>query len=198
MPDLIVSEQYAEKLLKNPLTELVNVEYEEAFSAETEKKALAVFEGEKRISHDSKLDLYNDMKNAELSVKVLGNSLGFIIAMLAALNYLNMTAVSLLSRAKEFAGLESIGMTAKQTRKMLLAEGVGYVAISIVLALAAGLPASYAVFCGVNVHHISFAVPWLNNLILFAVFLLLCMAAPVLIYQKTQKRSIVERLRSGG
>ncbi len=197
MPDLIVSEQYAEKLLKNPLTELVNVEYEEAFSAETEKKALAVFEGEKRISHDSKLDLYNDMKNAELSVKVLGNSLGFIIAMLAALNYLNMTAVSLLSRAKEFAGLESIGMTAKQTRKMLRAEGVGYVAISIVLALAAGLPASYAVFCGVNVHHISFAVPWLNNLILFAVFLLLCMAAPVLIYQKTQKRSIVERLRSG-
>lgn len=195
-PDLIVSEAYAEKLIENPLTELINVEYEEAFSKETEEKVLAVFKGEKRVSHESKLELYNDMKNAELSVKVLGNSLGFIIAMLAVLNYLNMTAASLHNRAKEFATLESIGMTAKQIRKMLRAEGAGYVVISIVVALAAGLPASYAVFYGMNVHHISFAVPWLHNLILFALFFLLCMAAPVLVYQKTQKQSIIERIRS--
>lgn len=195
-PDLVVSEAYAKKLIENPLTELINVEYEEAFSKETEEKVLAVFAGEKRVSHESKLELYNDMKNAELSAKVLGNSLGFIIAMLAVLNYLNMTAVSLHNRAKEFATLESIGMTAKQIRKMLRTEGFGYVAISIAVALAAGLPASYAVFYGMNVHHILFAVPWFSNLILFLIFLLLCMAAPVLIYQKTQKRSIIERIRS--
>lgn len=79
---------------------------------------------------------------------------------------------------------------------MLRTEGFGYVAISIAVALAAGLPASYAVFYGMNVHHISFAVPWFSNLILFLIFLLLCMAAPVLIYQKTQKRSIIERIQS--
>ncbi len=195
-PDLIVSTRYAKALLGELFTELINIDYKQPFSDETEQKVKAVFKGEKRVSHESKLDAYYDMKHSEIQIKVLGNCLGIIIAMLAVLNYLNMMAASVQNRAQELATLESIGMTSKQIRKMLRAEGAGYAGISIVLSLAIGLPASYTTFEGMNLYRIPFAVPWASNLILFFIIFILCMAVPVWIYQKTQGRSIIERLHN--
>ena len=194
-PEIIVSEKYAKTLMGELFTELINVEYEEAFSKETEKKVKAVFKEEQQVSHDSKLENYTDMKNSEIQVKVLGNSIGFIIAMLAVLNYLNMMAASVQNRSKEFASLESIGMTSRQIKKMVWAEGTGYAVISIAVSVIAGLPVSYVVFDAVNQYRISFSIPWFSDLVLFGTILILCMAAPVLIYQRTQNASIIERLR---
>ena len=196
-PDLIVSEKYAGKLLGEPLTELIDVEYEEAFSKETEQKVKEVFYDDKQISYESKLERYSEMKSSETQVKVLGNSIGFMIAMLAILNYLNMMAASVQNRSKEFATLESIGMTTKQLKKMLRMEGIGYAAISIVISLIIGIPISYVVFNGINIYRIPFSIPWMSNVILFSIVLVLCMTVPVFIYQKTQNYSIIERLRKG-
>ncbi|MDE7422414.1 MAG: ABC transporter permease [Lachnospiraceae bacterium] len=196
-PDMIVSEKYAKKLMGELFTELINVQYEDAFSKGTEKKVKAVFEDERQISYESKLKRYAEMKNSETKVKVLGNSIGFIIAMLAVLNYANMMVAGVQNRSKEFATLESIGMTTKQTKKMLRVEGIGYAVISIIISLIVGLPVSCAVFNAMNLYRISFSIPWASNLILFGVALVLCMIVPVLIYQKTQNASIIERLRNG-
>ncbi len=196
-PEMIVSEKYAKKLMGELFTELINVQYEDAFLKETEEKVKAVFKDEQQISYESKLELYAEMKNSETKLKVLGNSIGFIIAILAVLNYLNMMAAGVQNRSREFAVLESIGMTTKQIKKMLWAEGSGYAVISIIISLVTGLPVSYAVFNAMNLYRISFSIPWLNNLILFSITLVLCMTAPVLIYQKTQNASIIERLQNG-
>lgn len=196
-PEMIVSEKYAKELMGELFTELINVQYEDAFSKGTEQKVKAVFEGEQQISYESKLERYAEMKNSETKVKVLGNSIGWMIAMLAVLNYLNMMAAGVQNRSKEFATLESIGMTTKQVKKMLRAEGLGYAAVSIILSLITGLPVSYAVFNAMKLYRISFSIPWVSNLMLFGAALVLCMLAPVLIYQKTQNASIMERLRNG-
>ncbi len=196
-PDLIVSEKYAKELLGEPFTELIDVEYEEAFSKETEQKVKWFFGDDKQISYDSKLERYSEMKDSETQVKVLGNSLGFIIGLLAVLNYFNMMAASVQNRSKEFAALESIGMTTKQIKKTLRMEGLGYAVISIVISFIAGIPVSYIVFNGMNQYRVSFSIPWLSNFILFGIVLVLCMTVPVIIYQKTQNHSIIERLRDG-
>lgn len=195
-PDMIVSEKYAERLMGELFTELINVEYEVPFSYETEQEVKAVFEDEPQVSYDSRLEMLSGMKNTEIQVKVLGGSMGFIIAMLAVLNYMNMMAASVQNRAKEFATLESIGMTAKQIKKMLRIEGAGYAAISIMISLMAGLPAGYIVFDAIKLYQIPFSVPWVSNLILFGIILVLCVTAPVYIYQRTQNASIIERLRN--
>lgn len=195
-PEIIVSEKYAKKLMGELFTELINVEYEDAFSEETEKKVNSVFDEKQQVSHDSKLERYAEMKSSEIQVKVLGNSIGFIIAMLAGLNYLNMMAASVQNRSKEFAILESIGMTTQQIKKMLRAEGALYAAISVIISVIAGIPVSYVVFDAMNLYQIPFSVPWVSDLILFGAVLILCMTAPVLIYQRTQGKSIIERLRS--
>lgn len=195
-PEIIVSEKYAKKLMGELFTELINVEYEDALSKETEQKVKAVFENEQQVSHESKLERYSEMKNSETQVKVLGNSIGFIIAMLAVLNYLNMMAANVQNRSKEFATLESIGMTTQQIKKMLRVEGALYAAISIIISVIAGIPVSYVVFNAMNLYRISFSVPWVRNLVLFGITLILCMIVPVFIYRRTQNASIIERLRS--
>ena len=196
VPDLIVSEKYAKEIRGELFTELINVEYEEAYAKETEEKVRDVFKDDKKISYESKLERYTEMKNTENQVTVLGNSVGFIIAVLAVLNYLNTIAASVQNRSREFAALESIGMTAGQIRKMLRTEGIGYAVVSIFLSFITGFPVSYIVFDMTAAYRISFTVPWMRNLILLGIVLILCMAAPVLIYQRTQGQSIIERLRS--
>lgn len=196
VPDLIVSEAYAKKIRGELFTELINVEYEEAYAKETEQKVRAVFGEDKEISYDSKLERYSEMKNTEMQVKALGNSAGLIIAVLAVLNYLNTIAASVQNRSREFAALESIGMTTGQIKKMLRIEGAGYAAGSISLSLLIGLPVSYFVFDATAPYQISFTVPWMRNLILFIVVFILCIAAPVWIYQRTQNVSVIERLRN--
>lgn len=196
VPNLIVSEAYAKKLRGELFTELIHVDYETAYARETEQKVQAVFEEEKEISHESKLERYTEMKNTEIQVKVLGSSIGCIIAVLAVLNYLNTIAASVQNRSRELAALESIGMTTGQIRAMLRAEGIGYAVISILLSSAIGFPASYFVFSATAPYRISFSVPWMSNFVLFGTVLFLCMAAPVLIYRRTQNASIIERLRN--
>ena len=195
-PELIVSEKYAKRLMGELFTELIEVEYEDAFSADIEKKVKEVFEDEKQVSFESKLERYSEMKHSENQVKVLGNSIGFIIAALAVLNYLNMIAASIQNRAIELAILESVGMTAKQIKQMLQMEGLLYAAITITFSFVVGIPASYAVFDAMNIYRISFSVPWVSNLVLFGTILVLCMLAPVWMYQRTQNASVIERLRN--
>ena len=48
-----------------------------------------------------------------------------------------------------------------------------------------------------SLYRISFSVPWLSDALMIAAILLVCMTAPVVIYNRTQTDSIVQRLRSG-
>lgn len=197
VPNLFISNQYAQKLMGETYTEAVLAEYKEAYSAETDAKAISVFKEEKEISHSSKLESYLEMKNTETKAKVLGNSIAIIMSLLAILNYLNMIASSIQNRSRELATLESIGMTVKQTKKMLGTEGISYAAISIALSLLIGLPLSYVVFQAMNLYLLNvYSIPWGRNLAFFSIITILCMISPVLIYQRTQGASIIERMHS--
>lgn len=196
-PDLIVSETYAKKLLGELYIERLDVEYDNAYAKDTERDVRTVFAQEKKVSSESKLENYAEMRESETQAKVLGYSIGVIIALLAVLNYLNMLAASVLNRFREFAILESIGMTTKQIKRGLNIEGIGYGLISIAGSLPAGLPASYAVFKLTNMYYTPYSIPWKNNLLLFMAVLLLCAAAPVCIYRTMYRTSIIAQLRAG-
>ena len=196
-PELIVSQAYMRQYLEEPFTEVIRVTYDEAFSAETEKLVRSVFAGEKEVSCNSKLDRYDEMKHSQNQIRVLGGSLGILIALLSVLNYLNMMAVSIQNRSREFAALESIGMTTGQLRRMLCLEVAGYAVLSIAAAAIIGIPVSYLVFESLNLYEtLSWSVPWSSNFLLFAVICILCVATPILLYQRTQKASIIDRLRA--
>lgn len=194
-PDLIVSETFAEKLLGNTFTELIYVEYQNAFSVETENSIREIIDSNNLLSYESKLERYSEMKNSENQITVLGSSIGFIVLLLAVLNYLNMMAASIQNRSKEFAILESIGMTTKQIRQMIILEGLEYAIMSLILSVIIGVPLSYIVFSGLNIYSLPFVVPWFNNLVLFLVIILICMSAPVILLKNMNRLTIIEQLR---
>lgn len=194
-PELIISENYAKELLKDTITELIYVTYKVKFDKEIEAKVKKVFQKEREVSKESKIQRYLEMKNTELQIKVLGNSLSFIIAFLAIMNYINMMAANVQNRSREFATMESIGMTRKQIKKMLMLEGMGYAFISNIISLAIGLPLGYFVFNSLKSYQNAYSIPWFRNLAVFTIIFVLCFLLPIIIYQKTQKGSIIERIR---
>ncbi len=196
-PFLVVSKTFMQKLLKETYTELIEIDYAEPYSTETEAAVKAVFADEKKVTSSSKLDRYASMREAETKIKVLGLSIGCMTAVLAFLNYINMMAASIQNRQKEFATLESIGMTKKQLYAMLCIEGAAYGILSAACSLLTGTALSYALFDGLTSYSLPYAVPWDDTLLMYAAAICLCTAAPSVISGLSQSRtlSLTDRMR---
>lgn len=194
-PVIIISENYYDKIVENPVVELLYVDYEEPYSKEVEEEVKSVFKDVKDISFNSKLDSYNEMKDQEKQVKILGYSMGIILASLAILNYINMMAANIENRLKEFAILESIGMTRKQIIKMLSREGFAYGIISLMISAIIGIPLSYFVFKSTNEYMLlKYSLPILMNVILFTIIIIVSVVVPPIIYKFSQKESLIDQL----
>lgn len=174
---------------------MMKVDYEEPFSKSTEDLIMDLIKENKLLSVDSKLDRYSEMKNSENKVTVLGGSIGLIVMLLAISNYLNMISASIQNRSKEFAVLESIGMTRKQIKRTAVAESLCYGILSIAVATIIGLPASYFVFENVNIYRIPFSFPIVNTMIVFLVIIVICILSTLLILRRAKDESIIELLR---
>jgi len=111
------------------------------------------------------------------------------------MNYMNMMAASVQNRSREFATMESIGMTKKQIKKMLMLEGIEYAFISSTISLAIGLPLSYLVFNSLKSYQNTYSIPWFHNLTVFAVIFVLYFLFLIIIYHKILNGSIMERIR---
>lgn len=195
-PGLYVSQTYMEQLFPENSIEKLFVVYDKPYSQETEQQVRAVFAGDKTVSFDSKIDSYLEKQDSENQVKLLGGCLAFLIALLAVLNYCNMMAAGVQDRAREFAALESIGMTRRQTVQMLALEGLGYALLSLAASMVISLPMGYGVFQALNTYYVNYyAYPWAQSLVLALLITALCASVPVLLYRLTWKDSLVDRLR---
>lgn len=194
-PVILVSMQYAENILKNPYVELIEVSYEKPLNETLEKELKGMFEDNDSLFFESKLDRYLEMVPAENKIKTLGRGMAVLLAVLAVMNYCNMIAAGAQSRKKEFAALNSIGMTISQQRKVLMLEGLGYGLWSVGLTLLFGIPLSFLVFDGMNQYGIAYSFPVLDNVLLFLVVLAVCVLVPPAAQHFVQKGSVTERLR---
>lgn len=72
------------------------------------------------MNYDSKLTLLDSFKGLQSMLINVGGMLCLIIGLIGILNFINSMLTSLLSRRQEFAIMQSIGMTDKQLRKMVV------------------------------------------------------------------------------
>ncbi|MGI6154034.1 MAG: FtsX-like permease family protein, partial [Christensenellaceae bacterium] len=128
---------------------------------------------------------------------IMGYTLGFIMAMVGILNFVNSMLTAIIARKREFAMLESVGMTKEQLKKMLVFEGVDYVGIILVISLV--LSAFVAATVIQEAVASSWAAAYSFSLAPFAVIIpvmiLLAIFIPLVCFKNTQKKSLVERLR---
>lgn len=128
---------------------------------------------------------------------LLGGLLSFILALIGILNFVNVTATSILSRRQELAMLESIGMTGTQQRRMLQYEGLCYAALTILISCTAGIWFGRLLVQAIagQMWMFSWHFTVLPIVICTPFLFALSLVVPVLCYQSARKKSVVERLR---
>ena len=130
------------------------------------------------------------------STAVMGNAVSVVIALVGVLNFINSMVTAIVSRKREFAVIQSVGMTKKQLNRMLVDEGLYYAVLTLL--------ASYvlsAVGVGVVVRAMvaggftTFRFTLLPLLICTPILLIFAVLIPYLCFRNLEKHSIVERLR---
>lgn len=96
-------------------------------------------EGEAGLFVICKSELLAQAKEYIRGNRMLFGSISAVLLLAGAANFLNVTVTGILSRKNEFQIMECVGMTKRQKRKMLLAEGLYYLLAVGVLAGMAGI-----------------------------------------------------------
>ena len=149
------------------------------------------------LMYESKAMLREDFNGFRNMFLLLGGVLCGIIAMIGILNYVNAIMTGILSRKKEFAVLQAVGMTNRQLRAMLIYEGMFYTVGAAMVTLI------LAVILNPLLGKLLENMFWFFNarfsitaiLLLVPVFFLLGWLVPSVMYGQAMKYSVVERLR---
>lgn len=171
----------------------VEEEAQEAFEAAVK----AYTDEHTTMGYTTKESLRREFANMVTVIATIGISLAAVIALIGILNFVNAMITGILSRRREFAMLQSIGMTSTQLVKTLICEGISYIALSGVIGFLAGSLLSFLVLRALNNVLLFFEYHFqiLPFVIMMPVFLVTAVLAPVVAYRNVRKKSIVERLR---
>jgi len=149
------------------------------------------------MDYESKETYINTFKNFRNMLIVVGSILSFIIGLIGILNFINSMFTSIWTRKREFAMLQSIGMTGKQLNKMLCFEGLYYAFYTILLSLILAVIFSRAVIGGIvsNLWFFSYDFMITPLIIAYPIMIILALIVPYISYIIIRKGSIIERLR---
>ncbi|MCI8403321.1 MAG: ABC transporter permease [Clostridia bacterium] len=149
------------------------------------------------MAYSSKQTKANEFKGLQNTVLIVGGVLSLIIGLIGVLNFINSMLTSILTRKREFAMLQSIGMTSSQLRKMLIAEGLMYTASAgaVSLALGAGASALLANTVAKSLWFFTYQFTLLPLIITIPILLIIGVLLPLPVLKSVEKQSIVDRLR---
>ncbi len=147
--------------------------------------------------YESKQTYVDEFEGFRGMFLTLGGVLSFIIGLVGVLNFVNAVLTGILTRKREFAVLQSVGMTGKQLKTMLVYEGLYYTLLAVALSLALSLV--LGPLAGNMVSSLfwffSYRFTVLPVLLVLPVFLILGALVPLAVYRSAARFTIVERLR---
>ena len=139
------------------------------------------------------------MNGLKQTIFIIGGLIGFLLGSIGLVNFSNIIITGIINRQREFATLESIGMTKKQINKLTVLEGLFYAFLICVM----GLPLSIIVANTILPTFFNQPDLWLFTIqpTIFPLILegiVICVVAiivPHVSFRYFRKTSIVARLR---
>ena len=163
----------------------------ESFLAEYTESVQPLYDYESRASYVAEFEGFRGM------FLTMGGALSLIIGLVGVLNFVNAVLTGILTRKRELAVLQSVGMTGKQLKTMLVYEGLYYtllaLAVSLVMTVILG-PLLGSVL-GDVFWFFTYRLTVTPILIILPIFLALGALVPLWTYRSVSRRTIVERLR---
>lgn len=139
-----------------------------------------------------------DYAQNQQTVALVGNGVCILMVLMGLMNYVNVMAASVQTRRRELAMMESLGMTRRQLRAMVMWEGGIYAVLSSVLFLA-GCGILWAAFSDTHIDAgvLAFSFVWPPRLVvgLVLALLVLCPCISALAYRVSSREPVIQRLR---
>lgn len=149
------------------------------------------------LMYESKTTLRAEFEGFQNMFLLLGGLLCAIIGLVGILNFFNAIMTGILSRKREFAVLQAVGMTNKQLKAMLVYEGLFYALCSALSALVLSFILNPLVGDLMENMFWFFSAKFTIVPVLLAIpiFALLGWLIPYVMYNHAAKNSIVDQLR---
>jgi len=199
MPDLVMSSAYLQQHHgMNDITHIgINVRPDTDAQVNTALEAMMVHGAS---AMNSRYEARRAIENERMVMAVFGSGISAILALIGILNFVNTLSVGLIVRKREFATLESVGMTKAQLRKLLRSEGAIYCIIVLALSLTLGTGIAFGLlhFLISNpsiTMFTHFVYPIVPIIIAYIAIIIICTITPEIAYKNISKGSLVDRLR---
>lgn len=201
-PIMYMSEEHFKELYENPslYCVLFDTEKEQQQDMET---YLSEYTTQKNmdIRYQSADKLGASVQTMKNTVLLIGGLIGGIFALVGIINLMNLIMTSIVTRRHEFASMQSIGMTTKQLRRMLMTESLSYVlragVIGTVVAVILGVTAVKLLVENGPIWYMTFHLTILPAILLSIIYIVLALIIPMISLRFLNRQSIVERLKTG-
>lgn len=196
-PTVIVSNAFMRECFGEPIVWRINLDVSDDYEQDAMVALKQIIGEDYELSLTSKMESIEELNSAKTGLLVFGGGISFVIALIGILNFVNVMSVSVMVRKRELATLESIGMSHKQIKRMLVCEGLGYAVITLLLVLTAGSAITFGIFklFQQQATYASFTYPFIPVMLAGFAILTICIATPESVYRTIRKATIVERLR---
>lgn len=163
----------------------------ENFIADYTKNVDSSLDYESRYTYAGEFESFRNM------FMLMGSILSLIVGLIGVLNFLNAVLTGIITRHREFAMLQSIGMTGKQLKKMLVLEGLYYTLGSVVISFILAVISSPLIANVIENMFWFFEYHFMITplFIMIPIFAFLGILLPLASYHFLAGKSIVERLR---
>ena len=195
-PKIYMSENKFKEIYETPTLYGFFFDVEEQYQQDMENYLMR----DTDVSYNSISTLKANVLGIKNVVLLVGGMIGAVFALVGLINFINLVMTNIVTRRHEFATMQSIGMTNRQLRKMMISESFSYVLLAgIVGTLAAGALGMTLVRAfvenGPTSIMMTFQMTLLPALIMLVLFLALAFIVPVVALRLLNNRSVVERLR---
>lgn len=138
-----------------------------------------------------------DALNTRTMIHFVGGLVGIIFGLVGVLNLMNTLITTILTRRHEFATMQSIGMTNRQLKKMIVFESVYYALGACLLGLIFSALCNLTLIRGIlsSMWQYNFHFTLLPAFIVSISLFLVSIIVPILALKFFHKGSIVEQLR---
>lgn len=196
IPTIYISNSVLEKLDNDAINYILNINVDKKYESKINKdlKALSKARG---LWFESKSEKTEEFNKSQMVMNILGGGIAVILILIGILNFINVMITGVNIRLKEFAIMESIGMTKKQIKMMLTYEGLYYALVTTGFILTLGIGIIYGIGeLSKNIaDYAAFVFPTTALVALIIVILAVCLITPAIVFKVSTKKSVTERLR---
>ena len=195
LPDTVFKQIYEAPAL---LSYGFNVD--DAMQPQMEEFLNSYVENNPAVTYTSTNLLKEQMNSISSMVLVVGSLIGGIMALAGLINFTNMIITNIITRRHEFAAMQSIGMTNRQLRRLMVYEGMYYAACADIIGGLAAAVLALTVLNGVlnspSLWFFTLHITLVPALVIGVLYLILAAGIPVIVLHFFNKGTVVERLRT--